>query len=174
MQPLRLHISMPMRPTELWNPERERERAYRDANGWSFDEVTHDLLDGFDRDGDGALTHVKFLGIKWSDETKRTERTRDWLDIGLRHGRPNVPVVQVQEYASYGLHALVRVADTDGDGMVNQTELQNAIRRYDANGDGRLSLAEYGRLDHEIGAELLRTWQQVTEVKLPGSKSSRR
>jgi hypothetical protein len=141
----------------------EDTQQWRDANGWSMEEAAVELLDRFDRNGDGMVSDDRFLGMRILSEA-RASTWSEHLSYGPLVDRPQWRFVRVRDEQVWSLDRLVARADVNGDHIATRTELDAVLRTYDADGDGRLSADEFGRVRAELGATKLRSWRWIEPI----------
>ena len=152
-------------PTPLGVASMAEVEATRAATGWTFEEAAKVLLDSFDHNGDGNITDNRIFGFPIFSEARSSTSSASGLSLGFLEGRPELDLVRVHRSKTWSLDRLVARADVNHDHTATRAEILQAIRAYDTDGDGRLSVAEFARLRTELGAQLLRTWAWVDDVR---------
>lgn len=143
----------------------EEAQAAKANAGLSLEEAAATLVDQFDDDGDGAIFNQKtFLGMRLGSEL-RTSTTRVTYTLGLLAGRPEHDFVKVTQRTSWSLGRLMARADVNGDQIAGRFEIQNLLKTFDTDGNGRLSNDEFLRVRAEVGAERGSTWKTVEPVE---------
>lgn len=142
----------------------EEVEAAKVRSGLTLDEAAKTLLDQFDRDGDGMLYDQKFLGMRIGSEA-RSSTVRVTYTLGLLAGRPEHDFVKVTWRTTWTHDRLMRRADVNGDRIAGRIEIQNVLKTYDKDGDGRLSAEEFLQVRVELGATRGSTWKTVDAVE---------
>jgi hypothetical protein len=133
--------------------DKQREQQFRAANGWSLAEVAAEVTSGFSHGGDGGYVYDAVNGVKSLTEATRVDTRTYTASPGL-WGMilPAGTKLVREERTTWSIEPMLRRADTNHDGVATMAEIAEALRAYDADGNGRLSAAERARASSELQA----------------------
>ncbi|MCW2973129.1 MAG: hypothetical protein JWN72_1402 [Thermoleophilia bacterium] len=136
------------------------------ATGWTLPELAREMTSGYDKWSDGSFDIQPWLGIRSWGEDVRTERSsrRDAV-WGAQYS--GAAFVTTTDSTTFTIAPLLTAADANHDGTVVLLEVENLLRRFDVDKDGRISAAERAAAYGQYGEVVDGRSSRVTDVDLP-------